>query len=265
MAKKGCKVFVSYSRHDEALVKPLAGLLGVASNDAVFLDVESLRPGDSWKLEIEEAVRTSSVFVLCWCCESSRSEFVKREITLALEDARKRLVPVLFCPTPLPEELAKRQWINLNQKIVHVCNGHGSVDPPKEKTANRPAWPSLFTLILFIIAVAAMWFTLWPSPQRYQVTCDFVSGPRAGERGIGFPIDIRAQVATDRCTDERGSDGFIVRDVDAVPAPPNYWPLGTLVAIVLVLGLSFLTWLFVRDRETDRIAHRAVAYFERLK
>jgi hypothetical protein len=43
--KKRCKVFVSYSRHDEELVKPLAGLLGAAANDAVFLDVTSLKSG----------------------------------------------------------------------------------------------------------------------------------------------------------------------------------------------------------------------------
>src|ERR1700675_4142446 len=129
--KKRCKVFVSYSRHDEALVKPLAGLLGLAANDAVFLDIDSIKPGGLWKAEIEGAVRACSVFVLCWCCESSRSDFVKHEIDIALEDAEKRLVPVLFCPTPLPSSLAARQWINLQERIVHICDGDEVVITPQ--------------------------------------------------------------------------------------------------------------------------------------
>jgi hypothetical protein len=88
--KKKCKVFVSYSRHDEGLVKPLAGLLGVVAEDAVFLDVERLKPGQLWEKEITEAVERSSVFVVCWCCETERSRFVMQEIALALRDPKKK-------------------------------------------------------------------------------------------------------------------------------------------------------------------------------
>ena len=84
--KKKPKVFVSYSRHDEALVRPLAGLLGVASSGVVFMDVASLQPGDHWEKEILEAVQQASVFVLCWCCECEKSDFVAREIGTALSD-----------------------------------------------------------------------------------------------------------------------------------------------------------------------------------
>lgn len=116
------KVFVSYSRHDEALVKPLAGLLGVASDDAVFLDVSELKPGDLWEEKIIKAVKEASVFVLCWCCEAEKSAFIAKEIGTALSEGKKRLVPVLFCSTRLPDSLADRQWIDLRGRIVHVCN-----------------------------------------------------------------------------------------------------------------------------------------------
>jgi len=132
--KKKCKVFVSYSRHDEALVKPLAGLLGVASDDAVFLDVNSLKPGDDWEAEILGAVRDSSVFVVCWCCESEASPFVAKEISVALSKGRKRLVPVLFCSTPLPEQLKKQQWIDLRGRILHSCvSSHGNITTTKHQ------------------------------------------------------------------------------------------------------------------------------------
>jgi hypothetical protein len=134
---------VSYSRHDEALVKPLAGLLGVAADDAVFLDVASLKPGDLWNEKIIAAVKEASVFVLCWCCECEHSTFVAKEISTALAEGGKRLVPVLFCSTPLPPGMADRQWIDLRGKIVHDCSGIHATETkrsprdPRDKMLHR--------------------------------------------------------------------------------------------------------------------------------
>jgi hypothetical protein len=115
-------VFVSYARHDEAFVKPLGGLLG-AVGQAVFLDVESIMPGEPWRTQIENAVRESSVFIVCWCCQSKRSKFVQDEIEIALEQSKhRRIVPVLLCSARLPKRLADRQWIDLRGQIVHPCN-----------------------------------------------------------------------------------------------------------------------------------------------
>jgi hypothetical protein len=126
--RKVTRVFVSYSRHDESLVKPLAAILGVPGNDAVFMDVEQLKPGDLWSKEIIGAVRASSVFVICWCCQSKGSEYVTKEISAALTDKNKKLVPVLFCSTKLPSSLSKRQWIDLRGKVVHKCNHNDGSD-----------------------------------------------------------------------------------------------------------------------------------------
>jgi hypothetical protein len=129
--RKKCKVFVSYSRHDEGLVKPLASRLGLTAKEAVFLDVEQLKPGDQWEAKITAAIKESLV-VLCWCCKSKNSEFVAREIRMALRDERKRLVPVLFCSTDLPPDLSSRQWIDLRGKIIHVCDGAHEKEKPKD-------------------------------------------------------------------------------------------------------------------------------------
>jgi hypothetical protein len=119
--QRAYKVFVSYSRHDEAIVKPLAQLLGVAAEDAVFLDVNELKAGDLWEERIMSAVEKASVFVLCWCCESQKSDFVAKEIAAAVAGGTKRLVPVLFCSTKLPSSLSNRQWIDLRGSIYHSC------------------------------------------------------------------------------------------------------------------------------------------------
>jgi len=91
--KKKTRVFVSYSRHDEALVKPLAALLGAAARDAVFLDVNSIKPGDRWKQEIDSALQDAAVFILCWCCQSQASDFVGYEIRMAIEIVRSASYP----------------------------------------------------------------------------------------------------------------------------------------------------------------------------
>jgi hypothetical protein len=75
----------------------------LAAEDAVFLDVEQLKPGNLWEEKLVGAVQQSSIFVLCWCCQSEKSEFVAKEISIALTDKSKKLVPVfvLLYKTPL--------------------------------------------------------------------------------------------------------------------------------------------------------------------
>lgn len=276
--KKQCKVFVSYSRHDEALVKPLAGLLGVAAENAVFLDVDALKPGDCWRSEIENAVRDSSVFVLCWCCESSRSEFVKAEVEIALEDARKRLVPVLFCATPLPAPLKERQWVNLQGRVTHICNGHDAVvTPSMARSEVKPGAPratgvlpdQLLQLWLPILLVLSFLFSVWyahRSPSPPEVTCKFLQGPRRGEVGIVFSekFDIRPG---DECADGKGSTGIITQ----LPAPRTTAPSpATILLLLITVAILSIVTIIVRLRmryrrsETSLIAERAVAYFQNL-
>lgn len=107
-------------------MRKLSHLVGVAIDDAVFLDVESLKPGDRWRIRIETAIREASVFVLFWCCVSMKSEFVAREIVVAMEDQDKVIVPVLLCQATLPSALAERQWIDLRNEVRHVCENHES-------------------------------------------------------------------------------------------------------------------------------------------
>lgn len=135
-------VFVSYARHDEAFVTPLGGLLG-AAGQPVFLDVESIMPGEAWRAEIENAVRASSVFIVCWCCESKRSKFVQHEIEIALEQSKhRRIVPVLLCSARLPKRLADRQWIDLRGRIVHLCNArHRDVGQPDDHSKLKKSLP----------------------------------------------------------------------------------------------------------------------------
>jgi hypothetical protein len=117
------KIFVSYSHHDERLVKPIAALVGLSA-ETVFLDVNSLKPGDDWVQEIKSAIKDSFVFILCWCCQSAESEYVAAEMKMALRDKTKKLVPVLLCSTALPVGFASKQWIDLRKAFKHDCIDH---------------------------------------------------------------------------------------------------------------------------------------------
>src|SRR5947199_173923 len=96
-------------------------MLGAATDDSVFLDVTSIKPGELWDEKITDALQTAEVFILYWCCQSAESEYIAAEIGSALKDPNKRLVPVLLCSAALPSELSKRQWIDLRKKVVHDC------------------------------------------------------------------------------------------------------------------------------------------------
>jgi hypothetical protein len=117
------RTFVSYGRHDEALIKPLVGLLSSVASEPIFLDVTSLEPGDLWRARIEEAIKQCDVFIICWCCASKASRNVAQEIRAALEDKRKKIVPVLLCEQPVPAPLSDCNWVDLRGRVIHQCEG----------------------------------------------------------------------------------------------------------------------------------------------
>src|SRR5215510_11743229 len=106
-------IFVSYSRQDAGLVKPVVGLLR-ATKDLVFQDVDGVMPGKRWRPQIEEALRVAPLIVLFWCYHSSRSAEVRKEYELALSTG-KDVLPVLLDATPLPKELNEFQWVDFRQ------------------------------------------------------------------------------------------------------------------------------------------------------
>jgi hypothetical protein len=255
--RKKCRVFVSYSRHDEELVKPLAGLLGAAANDAVFFDVSSLKPGVQWKEEIDEALRDASVFILCWCCEGQKSAFIAHEIKLALEDGSKRLVPVMLCPTPLPSALADRQWIDLQGRIVHACSDHGaewrdgSIDHNMGTSESTPDYrleerwmlrPGRVTLSLSPMSLRRKWWTM------------FIAGALIG---IAVVAILFSHLAVSH------------------EAPPSGSPLlfATLIVVAVVTAATVVSAaqavfrlirrILERSR-ADRLATTAISYFERI-
>jgi hypothetical protein len=103
-------IFVSYSRRDRHIVEPIVDILRSTPSD-VFLDVDSIEPGDRWPERLQRALNKASVIFLFWSSRSATSDAVKQEWLIALAQ-RKTIIPVLLDSTPLPPELAEFQWID---------------------------------------------------------------------------------------------------------------------------------------------------------
>ena len=135
------RIFVSYSHHDASLVTPVVRLLR-STNDFVFLDSDSIKPGQKWRQALNEAMEQANLVVVFWCTHSNQSAEVEREYRSAIE-ARKDVLPVLLDSTPVPPALDQYQWIDFRE----LGRGRHSIEdlPPARPSATkappaRPPW-----------------------------------------------------------------------------------------------------------------------------
>jgi len=111
---------ISYSRHDQPLVRAIVSLLKTALRNiekAIYWDGD-FEPGDPWFEQIREHIDAAPQLFVFWCWRSATSEQVRREFEYAFE-RHKRVVPVLLDSTPLSPELAPIHGIDLRSVVFH--------------------------------------------------------------------------------------------------------------------------------------------------
>lgn len=90
----GDKIFVSYSKHDQAKVEPVIALLKEAGHD-LWIDRHAIEGAASWREEIVEAL-TNSRYMLFFASKTSyRSINVGKELSIAA-DENLIIIPVLL-------------------------------------------------------------------------------------------------------------------------------------------------------------------------
>ena len=92
------KVFLSHNHQDKEKVRELANRLKVA-DIAVWLDEESIHPGDSWADKIQEAIESTDAILIAISRHTSRSQWQSSEIAHAIAARRYRnmkVIPVLI-------------------------------------------------------------------------------------------------------------------------------------------------------------------------
>lgn len=96
-------IFVSYTREDCYFVYPEIERLK-AEGYCVWYDKQRIRPGHSWSNEIDEALESCGCFLVFITKRSLLSDFVKSEISRAL-DLKKPLIAIYWQKVVLPPEL----------------------------------------------------------------------------------------------------------------------------------------------------------------
>lgn len=103
-------VFICYVREDSGRVDRLQGVLRDAGID-VWRDTGRIWPGQDWRLEIRDAIRSGSLaFIACFSenSECRQSSYQNQELVLAVEQMRERrpgvpwLIPVRFAECAIP-------------------------------------------------------------------------------------------------------------------------------------------------------------------
>ena len=99
MPGKPFDVFLSYSHKDEAAAIELASELQ-GQGVSVWLDRDSVRPGDDWDQKIHESLQQSSNVVMLVSVNSLTSQSTLYEMGMAVQHAREhpdvRILPVLI-------------------------------------------------------------------------------------------------------------------------------------------------------------------------
>lgn len=139
----GDRVFVSYSRKDEAFVLKLATNLknqGVP----VWLDQWDIPTGANWDRTIEKALDESNYLLLILSPTSVNSDEVQCEWREALDD-KKTVVPILYQPCEIPYRLNTIQYIDFTSRspddeeaIGQILNALAKARPTLGKIVKEP-------------------------------------------------------------------------------------------------------------------------------
>lgn len=117
MKKK--QVFISYFHGDKAIASKIASTIG-QQNVAVWIDFESIRPGDFIARHIEEGLRSSNYFTIVVSAKSISSRWVQAELAMAFDlgrDGRLVVVPVKVDETEMPLELRGLMYIDFSKSF----------------------------------------------------------------------------------------------------------------------------------------------------
>jgi len=114
------KIFLSYAREDMGMAKQLYNDLKRYGLD-VWLDTESLLPGDKWKEKIQDAIENSNYFITLLSTQAvNKWGFVQKELKTALEvldlfpSSERFILPIKLDDCEIVEsKLREPHWIDL--------------------------------------------------------------------------------------------------------------------------------------------------------
>lgn len=110
-------VYISYQRKDVQAAQYFAAQLREAGI-AVWLDIESIRPGQDWEAEIQQAVAQARVMLLMLSHEAIASTYIEQEWQYALHH-NIPVIPVMLrvvSPRAIPYPLQRLQFVSATER-----------------------------------------------------------------------------------------------------------------------------------------------------
>lgn len=104
------KIFISYSRVDEAFARQLAGSLSQMGAD-VWIDVEDIPAGLKWSSAIQQGLDVADAMLVILSPESMQSVNVEDEWQYFL-DQKRPVFPILYRPAKVHFQLSRIQYID---------------------------------------------------------------------------------------------------------------------------------------------------------
>lgn len=130
-------VFVSYSREDSNFALQLAKDLKTEGL-VVWIDQQSIEPGQDWDNAIEEALIRCTHMVLVLSPSSVNSRNVRNEIAFAL-DEQKTILPTLHKDCVVPLQLRRVQYIDFRTEyalgLTRLTKALGTAGPVPQVTS----------------------------------------------------------------------------------------------------------------------------------
>ncbi len=206
------RVFVSYSRSDQHLMRQLVNQLESSGHD-VWVDESGIEVGDTWAKEIVTAIRSSQVFVLLATSSSVRSADVRKEVALAGQ-YRIPIVPVLIPPVRIPDQIAyhisDRHQITAeaDNALADFSRVATEIDNLRPARPPRPRWVAVAGLVAVLVFLGSTGWTLAAGtipPWTGEPPCDSVSAEVVqvspatfGSFDSGLVLDVRVTNDTTR-------------------------------------------------------------------
>ncbi len=133
-------IFISYVREDQNLIDKLVSNLE-AKGALIWLDRESINPGQLWQDAIRDAIEQGNFFIACFSSNSvnKKKSGMNEELLIAVEELRKMqygaiwFIPVLLNSCTVPRirigpnmTLHSLQWVSLadnwEEGVTRIAN-----------------------------------------------------------------------------------------------------------------------------------------------
>lgn len=119
MTERKLSVFLCHSSQDKPIVRDLYQRLAGESWIDPWLDEEKLLPGQDWDMEIEKAVESADVVIVCISSHSvSKEGYVQRELKFVLDIALEKpegtifVIPLRLDDCVVPRRLRSWQYVD---------------------------------------------------------------------------------------------------------------------------------------------------------